>query len=108
MDHCPLVAIINSKSLDQITSPHFIRLKEKLSPYCMTAVWRPGAQHKVVDCFSRHPVEDADSDDDGADIDACLMATQSTRTMIQVRQLWKMLTLSKSEMLVRGMTLIES
>ena len=41
----------------------------------MTAVWRPGAQHKVVDCFSRHPVEDADSDDDGADIDACLMAT---------------------------------
>ena len=41
----------------------------------MTAVWRPGKQHKVVDCFSRHPVEDADSDDGGADIDACLMAT---------------------------------
>ena len=41
----------------------------------MTAVWRPGAQHKVVDCFSRHAVEDADSDEYGADIDACLMAT---------------------------------
>ena len=75
VDHRPLVAIINSKSLDQITSPRLIRLKEKLSPYCMTAVWRPGKQHKVVDCFSRHPVESADSDDDGADIDACLMAT---------------------------------
>ena len=76
----------------------------------MTAVWRPGAQHKVVDCVSRHPVEDSDSDDDGADVDACLMTRwlQSTRTMIQVRQLWKMLSLSKSEMLVRRMTLKES
>ena len=41
----------------------------------MTAVWRPGEQHKVVDCVSRHPVEDADRDDDGADVDACLMTT---------------------------------
>ena len=32
VDHRPLVAIINSKSLDQITSPRLIRLKEKLSP----------------------------------------------------------------------------
>ena len=35
-DHRPLVAIINSKYVDQITSPCLIRLKEKLSPYCMT------------------------------------------------------------------------
>ena len=77
MDHRPLVAIINSKSLDQISSPKLslIRLKEKLPPYCLTAVWRPGTQHKVVDCFSLHIVEDAGSDDDCVEIDACLLAT---------------------------------
>ena len=38
VDHLPRVAIINSRSLDQISSPRLIILKEKLSLYCLTAV----------------------------------------------------------------------
>ena len=107
--HRPLVAIINSKSLDQIVLPRLIRLKEKLSPYCMMAVSQPGTQHRVVDCFPRHPVEMPT---------ATMMVPilvhvcwprwlQSMRMMIQVRQFLKMLALSKSEMLVRRMTLAD-
>ena len=75
VDHRPLLAIINSKSLDKISSPRLIRLKEKSSSYCLTVVWRPGAHHKVVDCFSQHPVDDAGSDDGGVETDACMLAT---------------------------------
>ena len=32
-------------------------------PYRLTAQWRPGAKHTVVDCFSLHPVNDPTAED---------------------------------------------
>ena len=58
VDHRRLIFILNSKSPDELPSPHLVRLKEKLALYQMTAVWRPGIEHKIVDCFSRYPVDD--------------------------------------------------
>ena len=63
VDHRPLIPILNSKTLDELPSPRIIRLKEKLAMYRLTAVWRPGIEHKVVDCFSRHPVDEPDAED---------------------------------------------
>ena len=57
VDHHPLISIINSKTLDELSTPRIVRLKENLTPYRLNAMWRPGIEHKVVDCFSRHPVE---------------------------------------------------
>ena len=33
-------------------------------------MWRPGIEHKIVDCFSRYPVDDPDVDDEQADVEA--------------------------------------
>ena len=70
VDHRPLILILNSKSLDELPSPRLVRLKEKLALYQLTAVWRPGIEHKIVDCFSRYPVDDPDVDDEQADVEA--------------------------------------
>ena len=51
-------------------SPRLTRLKEKLALYQFTAVWRPGVEHKVVDCFPRHPVDDPSPDDNQEDDEA--------------------------------------
>ena len=56
VDHRPLISIINWKTLDELSTPRIVRLKEKLTPCRLNAMWRPGIEHKVVDCFSRHPV----------------------------------------------------
>ena len=69
-DHRPLIPILNSKSLDELPSPRLVRLKEKLALYQLTAVWWPGIEHKIVDCFSRYPVDDPDVDDEQADVEA--------------------------------------
>ena len=63
IDHRPLVPIINSKTLDGLTTPRIVRMKEKLAPYRLTAVWRAGVNHKVVDCLSRRPVDDPSPED---------------------------------------------
>ena len=44
--------------------------ERKLALYRFTAVWRPGAEHNVVDCFSRHPVDDPTPDDSQEDDEA--------------------------------------
>ena len=57
-----------------MSSHRIIRLKEKLAPYNLTAVWRAGVSHKTVDCLSRHPVdspEDADLHGE-SELDNCL------------------------------------
>lgn len=56
VDHKPLVSILNSKQLEEIETPRILRLKEKLGGYVLLTVWRPGAEMKVVDTFSRYPV----------------------------------------------------
>ena len=74
VDHRPLIPILNSKTLGELSSPRIIRLKEKLAPYNLTAVWRAGVSHKTVDCLSRHPVdspEDADLHGE-SELDNCL------------------------------------
>ena len=68
--HRPLIPFLNSKTLDEIPSPRLTRLQEKLALYRFTAVWRPGVEHKVVDCFSRHPVDDLSPDDSQEDDEA--------------------------------------
>ena len=60
----PLIPLLNSKTLNEMRSPRLTRLKEKLAVYRFIAVWRPGVEHKVVDCFSRHPVDDPSPDED--------------------------------------------
>ena len=70
VDHRPLIPLLNSKTLDEMPSPRLTRLKEKLALYRFTAVWRPGVKHKVVDCFSRHPVDDPSPDDSQEDDEA--------------------------------------
>ncbi|XP_064093176.1 uncharacterized protein LOC135205853 [Macrobrachium nipponense] len=39
-DHRPLIPILNSYTLDAIENSRLQRLKEKISPYIFTAVWR--------------------------------------------------------------------
>ena len=63
VDHKPLIPILNAKTLDELTSPRIVRLREKLTPFRFVAQWRPGADHKVADCLSRHPVSAPDPDD---------------------------------------------
>ena len=70
VDHRPLIPLLNSKTLDEMPSPRLTRLKEKLALYRFTALWRPGVKHKVVDCFSRHPVDDPSPDDSQEDDEA--------------------------------------
>ena len=67
VDHRPLIQIINSKTLDELPSPRVVRLKEKLALFRITAVWRPGIKHTVVDVFSRFPVDEPGSDDEDSD-----------------------------------------
>ena len=63
VDHRPLIPLLNSKTLGEMPSPRLTHLKENLALYRFTAVWRHGVEHKVVDCFSRHLVDDPSPDD---------------------------------------------
>ena len=83
VDHRPLISIINSKTLDQLSTPRIVRLKEKLTAYRLNAMWRPGIEHKVVDCFSRHPVEVPAEDDLAGEIEM----EHTFRTLTMVRAL---------------------
>ncbi|XP_076037654.1 uncharacterized protein LOC143023062 [Oratosquilla oratoria] len=55
-DHRPLVPILNSYTLDAVENPRLQRLKEKVSPYIFTAVWRAGKDLRIPDALSRAPV----------------------------------------------------
>ena len=68
IDHRSLIPILNSKALDELPFPRLVHLKENLALYHFTAVWRRGIDHKVVDCFSRCPVDDPDAVDEEADL----------------------------------------
>ena len=70
VDYRPLIPILNSRALDELPSPRLVRSKEKLALYQLTAMWRPGIEHKIVDCFSRYPVDDPDVDKEQADVEA--------------------------------------
>ncbi|KAG0725211.1 Transposon Tf2-6 polyprotein [Chionoecetes opilio] len=55
-DHRPLIPILNHYTLDAVENPRLQRLKEKVSPYLFTAVWRAGKQLCIPDALSRAPV----------------------------------------------------
>ncbi|KAK7069275.1 hypothetical protein SK128_016166 [Halocaridina rubra] len=42
IDHCPLIPILNSYTLDAVENSCLPRFKEKVSPYIYTAVWHAG------------------------------------------------------------------
>lgn len=56
-DHRPLLQILNTKCLSEIENPRLQRLREKLSSYSFTAIWKRGKEHTIPDALSRSPVE---------------------------------------------------
>ena len=52
MDHQPLIPILNHYSLDAVENPRLQRLREKISPYIFTAVWRAGKHLSIPDALS--------------------------------------------------------
>ena len=71
VDHQALVAILDKYTLDAIDNPKIQRLKERLSPYSFTTVWRKGKEHAIPDALSRAPVNHPAPEDErvGADLD---------------------------------------
>ncbi|XP_068230979.1 uncharacterized protein [Palaemon carinicauda] len=63
-DHRPLIPILNSYTLDAIENSRLQRLKEKISPYIFTAVWRAGKLLCVPDALSRAPVSHPTQEDE--------------------------------------------
>ena len=63
VDHKPLLPILNSYTLADISNPRLQRLKEKLAGYMFHATWQAGKDHVVPDAFSRSPVEQPSQDD---------------------------------------------
>lgn len=64
VDHQALVAILDKYTLDAIDNPKIQRLKERLSPYSFTTVWRRDKDHAIPDALSRAPVNDPVADDE--------------------------------------------
>ena len=64
VDHQALVAILDRYKLDAIDNPKIQRLKERLSPYSFTTVWRKGKDLAIPDALSRAPVNDPVADDE--------------------------------------------
>jgi hypothetical protein len=64
VDHQALVAILDKYTLDAIENPKIQRLKERLSPYSFTTIWRKGKDHAILDALSRAPVNDPAKDDE--------------------------------------------
>ena len=64
VDHQALVAILDKYTLDAIENPKIQRMKERLSPYSFTTVWKKGKEHAIPDALSRAPVNDPAVDDE--------------------------------------------
>ncbi|XP_064081491.1 uncharacterized protein K02A2.6-like [Macrobrachium nipponense] len=63
-DHQPLMPILNHYSLDAIENPRLQRLKEKISPYLFTAVWRAAKSLNIPDALSRAPLSHPTPEDE--------------------------------------------
>ena len=51
VDHQALVAILDTYTLDAIENPKIQRMKERLSPYSFTTVWKKGKEHAIPDAI---------------------------------------------------------
>ena len=57
-DHRPLVSIINTKTLGDLTTPRIQRLRERLYRYpALMVTYREGKKQVVADALSRRPVD---------------------------------------------------
>ena len=79
-DHRPLVPIINNYTLDMIENPRLQRMKERLSQYQFTAMWRAGKSLRIPDALSRAPISYPLSED----TTDCAEATAHVRSVINV------------------------
>ena len=68
-DHRPLIPLLNQKSLAQVDNPRLLRLREKLAPYHITAVWKAGKTHCMADALSMAPVDNPTEEDQEAEAD---------------------------------------
>ena len=55
-DHKPLLPIMNSQALDQISNPRLQRLRMKIQRYNYTAQWVKGKDNQDADALSRYPI----------------------------------------------------
>ncbi|XP_068216653.1 uncharacterized protein [Palaemon carinicauda] len=79
-DHRPLVPIINSYTLDMIENPRLQRMKERMSQYQFTAMWRAGKSLCIPDALSLAPVSYPTSED----MIGCAEVTSHVRSVINV------------------------
>ena len=56
VDHKPLLKIFGDRSLENISNPHLMNLKEKLLRYHFKMIHVPGLKNLAADSMSRHPV----------------------------------------------------
>ena len=64
VDHQALVTILDKYTQDAIENPKNQLLKERLSPYSFTTVWRKGKDHAIPNALSRAPFNDPAKDDE--------------------------------------------
>ncbi len=69
VDLQPLVSILDRKTLDMVDNPKLQRLKERLSPFVFTTIWRKGKDHSIPDALSRAPVSQPSEEDDAVNAD---------------------------------------
>ena len=60
VDHKPLLKIFGDRSLEDITNPRLLNLKEKTLQFRFKMVHVPGIRHKAADALSRHPTGESD------------------------------------------------
>lgn len=56
VDHQAVVAILDKYTLDAIENPKIQRLKQRLSPYSFTTIWKRGKENAIPDDLLRTPV----------------------------------------------------
>ena len=62
VDHKPLIKIFNDRSLESISNPRLVSLKEKTLMYSYRIMHIPGKQHAAPDHMSRYPSDTACDD----------------------------------------------
>ena len=60
VDHKPLLKIFSDRSLEDITNPRLLNLKEKTLQFRFQIVHVPGIRHHAADAISRHPTGESD------------------------------------------------
>jgi len=62
-DHKPLVAIFSDRTLDEITNPRLLSMKQKTLLWRFDIEHKPGKDNLFSDATSRHPVDSPDDND---------------------------------------------